>query len=252
MSRSPLQAQQNRWRSATKRQILGNFSSHTNSPVPVDGSNSEHIKMLITQLEQKYDQIVIALKSELENYKMEQEEVQSTGLIKLPKAVRNMTVKEFNQHHSCDLLALLKSKDGVHVVKNKSENNGPVTSFMVDAACKKRDFQQHAIMETPAPRSRQNVPATAVRTARRGEGLFSRNGSPVETSEKGSVIATVSKKRRGNESANFEINVGDGRYISLNDPNGVQELDSEMKATAATQLKVLQDQMASLMAQLTK
>ncbi|KAG7345573.1 cell division cycle-associated protein 8 [Nitzschia inconspicua] len=254
MSRSPLQAQQNRWRSATKRQILGNFSSHTNSPVPVDGSNSEHIKMLITQLEQKYDQIVIALKSELENYKMEQEEVQSTGLIKLPKAVRNMTVKEFNQQHSCDLLALLKSKDGVHVAKIKSENSGSVTSFMVDDAAgkKKRDFQQHAVMETPAPRSRQDVPATAVRTARRGEGLFSRNGSPVETSEKGSVIATVSKKRRGNESANFEINVGDGRYISLNDPNGVQELDSEMKATAATQLKVLQDQMASLMAQLTK
>jgi Cell division cycle-associated protein 8 len=80
----------------------------------------------------------------------------------------------------------------------------------------------------------------------------SRNGSPLETSDVGSVIATISKKRRGNESASFEINVGEGRYISLNDPNGVQELDSEMKATAATQLKVLQDQMASLMAQLTQ
>jgi Cell division cycle-associated protein 8 len=82
--------------------------------------------------------------------------------------------------------------------------------------------------------------------------ISSRNGSPLETTEKGSVIATVTKKRRGNESANFEINVGEGKYISLSDPNGVQELDSEMKATAATQLKVLQDQMASLMAQLTK
>jgi hypothetical protein len=80
----------------------------------------------------------------------------------------------------------------------------------------------------------------------------SQNGSPVETTDIGTVIATVSKRRRGNESANFEINVGDGRYISLNDPNGVQELDSEMKATAATQLKVLQEQMASLMAQLTR
>jgi hypothetical protein len=80
----------------------------------------------------------------------------------------------------------------------------------------------------------------------------SQNGSPVDTTEVGSVVATVTKKRRGNESANFEINVGDGRYISLNDPNGVQELDSQMKATAASQLKVLQDQMASLMAQLTQ
>jgi len=78
------------------------------------------------------------------------------------------------------------------------------------------------------------------------------NGSPIETHEVGSVIATVAKKRRGKtDAAQFEINVGDGRMISLNDPSGVQELDSDMKATAASQLKVLQDQMASLMAQLT-
>jgi hypothetical protein len=66
------------------------------------------------------------------------------------------------------------------------------------------------------------------------------------------MVATVTKKRRGNEGASFEINVGDGRVINLNDPTGVHGLDSDMKATAASQLKVLQDQMASLMAQLTK
>jgi hypothetical protein len=66
------------------------------------------------------------------------------------------------------------------------------------------------------------------------------------------VVATVTKKRRGNLSANLEINVGEGRYISLCDPNGLEELDSEMKATAATQIKVIQDHMACLMAQLTK
>jgi hypothetical protein len=84
----------------------------------------------------------------------------------------------------------------------------------------------------------------------------SSNGSPLESHyDVGSVVATVTKKRRGNNeaaSANFEINVGDGRFIALNDPTGVRELDSSMKATATSQLKVLQDQMASLMAQLTK
>jgi hypothetical protein len=83
-----------------------------------------------------------------------------------------------------------------------------------------------------------------------GQLASSQNGSPLDKFEKGSIIATVTKKRRGNETANFEINVGDGKYISLNDPSGVKGLDSNMKATAATQLKVLQDQMASLMAQL--
>jgi hypothetical protein len=61
------------------------------------------------------------------------------------------------------------------------------------------------------------------------------------------------KKRKGNDAggANIEINVGDGKFISLNNPSGVTELDSSMKASAASQLKVLQDQMQSLMAQLT-
>ena len=75
----------------------------------------------------------------------------------------------------------------------------------------------------------------------------------MEPHEVGSVVATVTKKRRGNDaSANFEINVGEGRVINLNDPVDFNELDPSMKATAANQLKVLQDQMASLMAQLTK
>ncbi|KAL3907543.1 MAG: hypothetical protein SGILL_008829, partial [Bacillariaceae sp.] len=148
------------------------------------------------------------------------------------------------------------SKDGVRKSSSNKAN--------AEHAGQKRDYQ-HSVMETPAPRKRgQEIPATAVRTARRGEGLLfgffkissqqcsSQNGSPLETTEKGSVVATVTKKRRGNDSVNFEINVGDGKKISLCDPNGVQELDSSMKATAASQLKVLQDQMASLMAQLTK
>jgi hypothetical protein len=159
MSRSPLQSQQHRWRTATKRQILGNFNSQSNSPIAVDGSNSEHVKMVIKDLQQTYDQMLLSLRSELENFKLEQEETLSTGLIKLPKAVRNMTVKEFNEQHACDLLALFKSKDGV-VVANKGQLG------------KKRDYQ-HSVMETPAQRvKRQDALATAIRTARRGEGLL--------------------------------------------------------------------------------
>jgi hypothetical protein len=155
---------------ATKRQILGNFSRQTNSPLPLDGNNPDHVKMMINDLDEKYKQIVHSLQSELENHKMEQEETQSTGLIKLPKAVRNMTVKEFNMQYSCDLLALLKSKDGVQTLIKPNATS--VASVTEDAAGKKRDYQ-HAAMETPAPiLRRQNVVATAVRTARRGEGLL--------------------------------------------------------------------------------
>ena len=73
-------------------------------------------------------------------------------------------------------------------------------------------------------------------------------------------MATVSKKPRDKSgganddndisAAAFDINVGDGRYISLSDPATVGHLDDNMKNAAMNQLKILQDQMASLMAQL--
>ena len=55
-------------------------------------------------------------------------------------------------------------------------------------------------------------------------------------------MATVTKKRRGNESANFEINVGDGKFISLTDPAGVQELDSKDKCFVVVTVLVLMDE----------
>jgi hypothetical protein len=187
------------------------------------------------------------------------------------------------------MLALLKSKDGVRVVgsshsssstekeKNvisSSENNDsnkpllpipttkssamvplPASSSTDELAKKKRCY------ETPATKIRPHKPGTILRTARRGEGLYSKNGSPLEPTAPGTVIATVHKKQcrgLGQEqdddgamaTADVEMNVGEGQYIRLNDPFGVSELDSKMKQTAAIQLKVLQDQMESLMAQL--
>jgi hypothetical protein len=166
MSRSPLQSERKQWRSATKRQILGGFSNNqTNSPVPVDGSNPQHVQMMIKDLEQKYNQMVVSLRTGLEDYHVESEAARSTGLMKIPTAVRNMTVKDFNKKYSCDLLSLLKSKDGVRVSDKKPRSAS-------EHAGQKRDYQ-HSVMQTPAPRIRgQEIPATAVRTARRGEGLL--------------------------------------------------------------------------------
>jgi hypothetical protein len=81
----------------------------------------------------------------------------------------------------------------------------------------------------------------------------SKNGSPVDTVDAGDLVATVTKKRRNNQTETgvvFDIAIGDGKYINLNDINEAADLSREMKTTAMTQLKVLQNQMASLMAQL--
>jgi hypothetical protein len=73
----------------------------------------------------------------------------------------------------------------------------------------------------------------------------SKNGSPVDTHDEGTLVATVSKKQK--RGAVFDINVGQGRYISLTEPGTIECLDGEMKHAAISQIKILQDQMASLM-----
>ncbi|CAJ1959340.1 unnamed protein product [Cylindrotheca closterium] len=220
------------------RQVLGNVNENDSSSF--DGSKIDQVNALLEDLDGKFDNICSVLKAELNQHKCQQEEILSTELVKLPRSIKQMTVKDFNESHGCDLLAILKSKDGV--IPSSNTNLIPM----------KRAF--NSVMSTPSIRpSNPALQGSVLRTVRKGEGIYSQNGSPLESFEKGSVIATVSKKRRGNESesASFEISVGDGKFISLTDPSGVQGLDSNMKATAATQLKVLQDQMASLMAQLT-
>lgn len=81
--------------------------------------------------------------------------------------------------------------------------------------------------------------------------LFSsENGSPIDQSSAGAIIATVVKKRKGGGEATFEMDVGDGNHVNLSDPDAIDNLGSDMKSSARNQLKVLQDQMASLMTRL--
>jgi hypothetical protein len=151
MSRSPIRNQQ--WHSATKRHILSGWNDNDGN---VDGSNAEHVKLLQTSLETKFQQIIDNLKSDAEAAKIQQEDALSAGLVKLTKATREMTVREFNQKHQCDLLALLKSKVGVRL--------------SVQSASRKREH--HMVESTPAPRAKPvTAPMSITRTVRKGEGL---------------------------------------------------------------------------------
>ena len=159
MSRSPIRSQQHAWQAATKRHILRAWDDD-NAP-SIDGSNPEHAKLLQKDLQAKFQQIVQNLKADCEDAKIQQEEALNVGFVKLPKAIRHMSVKEFNQTHQCDLLALLKSKDGVVISSNNNFQAG-----------KKREYH-HTVAATPAPTSRVNPadPGSAVRTVRKGEGI---------------------------------------------------------------------------------
>ena len=173
MSRSPLAAQtahrpgRSNWRTATKRQILGNFSGQpggNNDSSKIDGTNIHHVRLMIDGMQEKHDQMVAFLKSDLEDNKLEQAECLSTGLIKLSKSVRNMSVRDFNRQYKCDLLALLKSKDGVVLSGASLPAAGKPPTMDIN---KKRCY------ETPAPRMQRPAQLnTIMRTARRGEDLL--------------------------------------------------------------------------------
>ena len=166
MSRSPLSQTAQRsgrnWRTATKRQILGNFSGETggkNDGSKIDGTDKDHVRLVIEGLQRRYDQTVADLKSELEDNKLDQGECLSTGIIKISTNVRKLSVRDFNRQYKCNLLALLKSKDGVVL-------SGNAKPPMLDAK-KKRTY------ETPAQAMRRpGQMNTIMRTVRRGEELL--------------------------------------------------------------------------------
>jgi hypothetical protein len=164
MSRSPMRAQQqaSSWHNATKRHIMRGWNED-NKASSMDGSNPEHVKMLQGDLQTKFNQMLANLKADAEDAKGQQEEALGLGLVKLPKAIRQMSVKEFNETHQCDLLALLKAKDGVMISKGSQYLAG-----------NKREHHNMTVAATPAPtRSRTNpeAPMSVLRTVRKGEGI---------------------------------------------------------------------------------
>lgn len=149
-------------REAAKRRMQGNFNddssaSMANEDSPVDGSNPDHVRLLLEDLDAKFQTHLELLNADLFTLKNEQKSVHNTGMMKLPKSIRQMTIREFNQAHSCDILSLLKSKDGVQMM--------PTNGF------KKRD--RMPVLETPAPTKfrAQQGPGTILRTVRRGEAI---------------------------------------------------------------------------------
>ena len=150
-------------------QQQSNHASFSKRPAleEIDGTNVEHVHFLLEDLQTKYEQLLENLKSDLHQHKLQQEEVFASGIVKLPKSIRQMTVQEFNMAHKCDILKLLKSKDGVLPTSSSS------TNLLLQ---KKRDYHM-AVAETPAPtRSRGGpnrvVPGSAMRTVVKGEGIL--------------------------------------------------------------------------------
>lgn len=236
-----------------------NVQSSTKSCFPIadlDYTKMQNIQLLLTDLEREIELRMESLDIQKVNMLKRQQEVYFVNMVKIAKATKKMTIREFNSIHKTNI---------VHIMKN-AMIDGHAAAAM---GAKKRERSngnshtknQRLPLETPVRQITSGkiggairTPGTVLRTVKKGETVYSINGSPVDMAEQGDLVATVCKKRRGNGSdgpgALFDINVGDGRYISLSDPKSIRDLPVEMKLEAKNQLNVLQDQLTKLMAHL--
>eukprot|EP00567_Pseudictyota_dubia_P001994 CAMPEP_0197469054 /NCGR_PEP_ID=MMETSP1175-20131217/66406_1 /TAXON_ID=1003142 /ORGANISM="Triceratium dubium, Strain CCMP147" /LENGTH=331 /DNA_ID=CAMNT_0043005187 /DNA_START=178 /DNA_END=1173 /DNA_ORIENTATION=- len=276
---------------------VGSLSS-LQLPSDLDGSDAPTIRLLQEDISHEVKKRQDSIAFLADQATSAQQQVASVHKMKIQKSVRSMTVRDFDAKFGCDILAEVRKAmasggEGVGVpfaatVGEKRDRPGfakaplskgdggegvgvPFAATVGEkrdrpgfakAPLSKGDTAGAMDLVTPAPKGGDIVshaPGTSLRTVRRGEAIFSANGSPVDKTEEGDLVATVCKKQKGNlggdgkfnnGAAVFDINVGDGRYVNLSNPGTIQHLDQDMKTTAMSQLKILQDQMAGLMAQL--
>jgi len=231
-------------------------------PTDFDGSSSESVKIILQDIEHKVKKLQESIRTKNSMAVEEQKEIYFVAMMNVPKDIKNMTIREFNRKYleeGENIISLIRDiADEASLIGDVADevnsNNACMNKKRVRTGI--NDTVKNATtteLETPLRNIRSaefRTPGTLARTVKRGEILYSINGSPVDQASEGDLVATVSKKRRGNDAAAFDINIGDGRYISLSDPSSVQHLDPEMISTAKTQLKVMQDQMTMLMAKL--
>lgn len=177
-----------------------------------------------------------------------QQEVFFVGTMRLDKSVMKMTVRDFNEKHMKNNESIIDVLRSIMSSRNTALNHGPYSNLKRGA----KDLETPVRQLTHGKPHR--TPGTILRTVRKGEQIFSANGSPVNPTEEGDLVATVSKKRRGNDqkgdgAAMFDLNI-DGRTISLSDPTTMEHLTKEMKNTAMNQLNILQDQLSKLLSHL--
>lgn len=230
-------------------------------PVPdLDYTQLKNIQLLLTDLEREIDSRKESLDIQKVNMLKRQQEVYFVNMVKIAKSIKKMTIREFNSAHNTNIVEIMKHAmigDTISAAamgaKKRVRSNGKSHSHNA------HNNNSRLPMETPVRQIASSnggirTPGTILRTVRKGETVYSINGSPVDMAEEGDLVATVCKKRRGNGSdgpgAIFDINVGDGRYISLSDANAIRDLPDDMKTEAKNQLNVLQDQLSKLMAHL--
>jgi hypothetical protein len=117
----------------------------------VDGTKPEQIQFMVDDLRKQMLDRQQVLTTEAQTGKQQQTDAYFSGMFKMSKSLKKMTVRDFNEAHNCSLLELL--------------------SMTNDVVGKKRPL---VAMETPAPSTMRagKAAATPSRTVARGEAIL--------------------------------------------------------------------------------
>lgn len=138
-------------RAAVKKIRNVGANNTTSATHGFDGTNAKHIRNIIDDIETEISSRIEKIQHDSETMKNRLEQEKAIRLVKLSKSTRGMTITEFNEKYSVDILSLLLNLSGQ---RSGSPNHQD-----------KRVKLDESIMETPSSSCRlvSSTPKTVVR-----------------------------------------------------------------------------------------
>jgi len=206
-------------------------------PEEFDGLNPEHMRSIIQDLEAEIkirnDAVVDARERAMDFLRQESRLL----MFKIPKLTKSTTVAEFRERFGVDMRQMTVVTGEGALKRAKLGINTSTTNFVVH--------------QTPLrPIRSAQLTSTVQRTVRRGERLFSQNGSPViedQDVDGVSIKATIGKRFRDSkiDQPDVGLHLGNGNYVNMV-PENIAGLDEELKSVVWKQLKALQQSLSTI------
>ncbi|GMH53737.1 hypothetical protein TrRE_jg13384, partial [Triparma retinervis] len=180
----------------------------------LDGSNPGHVSAYISDLSDEVDRRCALIRSSCDVACMSLRSALQVSLMKIPKAVRKMTVRDFEGEYGGDVVGAIKRgiDEEIEGAIKRAQKGG------------------------------------------RGEIAYSANGSPIAQDDAVLATVKKSRSAEGRSDGRatigIELSAGDGTFVDIGNRDVVDNMDEDMRKNAVSKLKSLQDEVAALMAQL--
>mmetsp|Transcript_15959 Transcript_15959/g.21100 ORF Transcript_15959/g.21100 Transcript_15959/m.21100 type:complete len:243 (-) Transcript_15959:423-1151(-) len=200
----------------------------------------QHAKNILQDIENEVEIRCQKIQKEADVLALQLKHSFSVELVRIPKGVRSMPLKKFCEEYGEDISTYLKvlMDNSIQQHANKSTGkrvHAPITSLQESNVPQ----TPYGYQETPA------CPPTKLRAPRPGELMLSAKGSPL------GIAGATNVELKDEGKVRIALELQDGQKLDL-DPNDSRmvHLPDEMKITARSKLKNLQNEIHDLLSKL--